>query len=87
MPALQAWRFTAADAHRIRHPMLGVGGAETAPVFRETHELMKKWIPHMEVVEIPQATRGLQGRKPRPVAEGLARLMITVSYLHTVPTK
>ena len=36
MPALQAWRFTAADAQHI-HEALGVRGSimETAPIFRE----------------------------------------------------
>lgn len=73
MPALQAWRFTAADAQRIHGPVLGVVGTETAPIFRETHELLTKWIPQMEEVAIPQATHGLQEMNPRPVAEGLAR--------------
>jgi pimeloyl-ACP methyl ester carboxylesterase len=73
LPALQAWRFTSADAQRIRHPMVSVLGSDTAPIFRETHELLTRWLPQTEKLVIPQATHGLQTMNPRAVADGLAR--------------
>jgi pimeloyl-ACP methyl ester carboxylesterase len=60
MPALQRWRFTAAEAAHIQQPVLAVVGTETAPIFRESHELVKQWIPQAEELVIPQATHALQ---------------------------
>lgn len=73
LPALQAWRFTPADAQRIRHPVVSVVGSETAPIFSETHTLLKQWLPQTEELVIPQATHGLQTMNPSAVADGLAR--------------
>lgn len=73
MPALQEWRFTADDAQRIQQPILSVVGSDTAPIFRESHDLLKQWLPQTEEVVIPQATHGLQEMNPSAVADGLAR--------------
>jgi pimeloyl-ACP methyl ester carboxylesterase len=64
---------TTEEAARLRQPVLAVVGTETAPVFRESHELLKHWLPHAEELVVPQATHGLQLMNPRAVAEGLAR--------------
>lgn len=73
LPALQAWRFIRADAQRIHQPVVSVLGSETAPIFRETHELLQQWLPQSEELVIPQATHGLQQMNPSAVADGLAR--------------
>jgi pimeloyl-ACP methyl ester carboxylesterase len=73
LPALQQWRFTAEEATRLQQPVLAVVGAETAPIFREGHELLKQWLPQAEELVVPQATHGLQFMNPRAVADGLAR--------------
>jgi pimeloyl-ACP methyl ester carboxylesterase len=73
LPALQRWRFTAEDAARLRQPVLSVVGTETAPIFRESHQLVKQWIPQAEELVVPQATHGLQIMNPHAVADGLAR--------------
>ena len=73
MPALQQWRVTAEDVTRIHQPVLAVVGTETAPIFRESHELLKQWIPEAEELVVPQATHALQYMNPSAVAEGLAR--------------
>jgi pimeloyl-ACP methyl ester carboxylesterase len=75
LPALQQWRFTAEDAARIRQPVLSVVGVETAPIFRESHALVKQWIPHAEELVVPQATHALQQMHPSAVADGLARFL------------
>jgi pimeloyl-ACP methyl ester carboxylesterase len=72
LPALEAWRFTRADAQRIHQPVVSVLGSETAPIFSETHELLKQWLPQSEELMIPQATHALQTMNPKAVAEGLA---------------
>ena len=72
MPALQQWCFTAEEATRLRKPVLAVVGAETALIFRESHELIKQWLPQAEELAIPQATHGLQYMNPRAVADGLS---------------
>lgn len=77
LPALQAWRFTADDAQRLRQPVLSVVGSETAPIFSESHDLLKQWVPHTEEVVIPQATHALQQMNPSAVANGLRRFFAT----------
>ena len=73
MPAVQAWRFTADDAKQIRQPVVSVIGSESAPVFRESHNLLMEWIPQAEELKIPDATHGLQMINPSAVADGLSR--------------
>jgi pimeloyl-ACP methyl ester carboxylesterase len=75
LPALQQWRVTAEDATRIQQPVLSVVGTETAPIFRESHVLVKQWIPQAEELVVPQATHALQYMNPRAVADGLARFL------------
>jgi len=75
LPALRQWRLTAADAARIHQPVLAVVGTETAPIFRESHELVKQWIPQAEELVVPQATHTLQYMNPSAVADGLARFL------------
>jgi pimeloyl-ACP methyl ester carboxylesterase len=75
MPALQQWRFTDEDAARIRQPVLSVVGTETAPIFRESHDLVKQWLPRAEELVVPQATHALQYMNPSAVADGLAHFL------------
>ncbi|HYE34056.1 alpha/beta hydrolase [Methylocaldum sp.] len=73
LPALHQWRFTAEEATRIRQPVLSVVGSETEPVFRESHALIQQWMPHAEILVVPQATHALQMMNASGVADGLAR--------------
>ncbi len=75
MPALQQWQLTPEDATRIHQPVLSVVGTETAPIFRESHELLKQWIPQAQELVVPQTTHALQYMNPSAVAEGLARFL------------
>ena len=74
-PALQQWRVTAEEATRIHQPVLSVVGTESAPMFREGHELIKQWMPQAEELVVPQATHALQQMNPSAVADGLARFL------------
>jgi pimeloyl-ACP methyl ester carboxylesterase len=74
-PALRQWSFTAEEAARIRQPVLSVVGAETAPIFRECHELIMRWIPHAKELVVPRASHALQSMNPSAVADGLDRFL------------
>jgi pimeloyl-ACP methyl ester carboxylesterase len=75
LPALQQWRLTAEEARRIHQPVLSVVGTETAPMFHESHALIKHWMPQAEELVVPQATHALQYMNPSAVAEGLAHFL------------
>jgi pimeloyl-ACP methyl ester carboxylesterase len=76
-PALLQWSLTAGEAARIRQPVLSVVGAETAPIFRECHELIMRWIPHAQELVVPRASHALQSMNPAAVADGLASFLAT----------
>ncbi len=73
--ALLEWSFGPDDARRIKQPILAVVGADTAAVFRETHELTLSWFPKAEPVVIPGATHMLPLVQPRAVALALSDFM------------
>jgi pimeloyl-ACP methyl ester carboxylesterase len=75
VPALQQWCVTAEEATRIHQPVLAVVGAETAPMFRESHALIRQWMPQAEELVVPHATHALQYMNPSAVAEGLAHFL------------
>ena len=58
LPALQQWRVTAEDARRIHHRP-GGDRHRTAPMFRESHDLIRQWLPQAEELVVPQATHAL----------------------------
>jgi pimeloyl-ACP methyl ester carboxylesterase len=67
-PALRRWRFSAEDARRLSARVLLVNGSEAAPIFRESHELLRQWLPDAEQLLVP-TSHGLQYEAPRPIAE------------------
>jgi 3-oxoadipate enol-lactonase len=73
LPALwQRWSFTEEDARRITQPVLVVVGEKSAPTFPERRELLRSWLPNVELFELPGATHLLHVENPRGMAEGLA---------------
>lgn len=50
LPALLAWQFSAQDAHRIRCPVLHVGGTDSGPWLAEVRQLVLDWFPDAEDV-------------------------------------
>jgi pimeloyl-ACP methyl ester carboxylesterase len=74
LPALQQWRFTQADARRIRQPVLSVLGADSHtlwPGWIEVHQLLQAWLPQAEAFVLKGATHGLQIVDPKNMALGL----------------
>lgn len=74
-PALREWRFAPEDAHSIKQPSLSVLGSDSAPIFYEVHQFLKKWMPHADELIVPNATHALQYMNPNGVAEDLARFL------------
>jgi pimeloyl-ACP methyl ester carboxylesterase len=72
VPAIKSWEFGAAQAKRVAQPALAVLGADSAPLFVESHAALKTWLPNVEPFVLPGATHGLQMQNPRGMAEGLA---------------
>lgn len=74
-PALREWRFEPEDARSIKQPSLSVLGSDSAPIFHEVHQFLKKWMPQADELTVPNATHGLQYMNPNGVAEDLARFL------------
>jgi pimeloyl-ACP methyl ester carboxylesterase len=72
LPALQQWSFTQEDASHITQPVLAVLGENTSPTFPERMELLRSWLPNVELFELPGATHLLHLQNPQGMAEGLA---------------
>jgi 3-oxoadipate enol-lactonase len=66
------WGFTQEAAARVRQPVLLVLGGESAPIFRDAHAVLRKWMPHSSELVVPGANHALQMTNARAVAEGLA---------------
>jgi pimeloyl-ACP methyl ester carboxylesterase len=75
VPGLLEWRFSEAEARRIRQPTLSVlGGASDAlsPRFGEAHRLLLAWLPNAEGIVLPGASHLMQTEDPRGTAAALA---------------
>ena len=72
LPALQTWRFTQADASRIRQPVLNMAGATSAAFLRDAHETLQAWLPHAEAFVMANVSHALMQMNPQGAAERLA---------------
>jgi pimeloyl-ACP methyl ester carboxylesterase len=73
LPALwERWSFTEEDARRIAQPVLAVVGEHSAPTFPERRELLRSWLPEVELFDLPGATHMLHLENPQGMADGLA---------------
>ena len=72
LPALQQWRFTEEEARRVDAPVLTVVGERSAPTFPERRELLCRWLPNVEQLDLPGATHLLHLENPRGAAKALA---------------
>ncbi|MEV6061892.1 alpha/beta hydrolase [Nocardia asteroides] len=71
LPALLDWTFTAADAARVRAPVLYLGGTASGPWFAEVHERITRWFPHAESVLLDGADHGLALTHPAALATAI----------------
>ena len=73
--ALGSWSFDEEKAKKIKQPVLSFVGAETTPIFYNSHKLIMKWVEHAQEYVVPMATHGLQMWNPKAVAEGLSNFI------------
>lgn len=72
LPALGDWPFGAAEAARIKSPVLFVLGTESDRLFAEGRDLLHAWLPHTEDLSVEGVAHLLHVQRPGPVARGVA---------------
>jgi pimeloyl-ACP methyl ester carboxylesterase len=72
MTALSSWTYTAADAARIKAPVLYLGGTASNPWFAEERQLLLSWLPQTETTLIPGADHSLALSHAAEVAAEIA---------------
>jgi pimeloyl-ACP methyl ester carboxylesterase len=72
IPSALEWRFGPDEAAKIHPPVLYLLGSESPPVFAESRDLLRSWLPRMEDDLLPGANHLLHMRDP---AEAAVRLV------------
>lgn len=73
-PAVQAWKFSAAHAARIKQPVLlviGEGSDRVNPIRSQVQGSLLGWLPNAESFMLPGATHLLPLQKPAELAKAL----------------
>lgn len=73
-PAVQAWKFTAAQAARITQPVLmviGGGSDRVNPIRSQVQRSLLAWLPNAQPFTLPDATHLLPLQKPAEIANAL----------------
>jgi pimeloyl-ACP methyl ester carboxylesterase len=73
-PAVQAWKFSAAQAARITQPVLlviGDGSDRVNPIRSQVQRSLLEWLPNIEPLTLPGATHLLPLQKPAELAKAL----------------
>jgi pimeloyl-ACP methyl ester carboxylesterase len=71
LPALSEWRFGPDEAARVKLPVLSVIGSETEPLFADGHELLRAWLPQLQVCRVDGAAHLLHLQQPDQVIRGI----------------
>jgi pimeloyl-ACP methyl ester carboxylesterase len=72
LPAMREWSFGAAEAARVRQPLLAVVGARTFACMRAAFAQAVALLPQAQTYELPEATHLLMIMNARDMAERLA---------------
>jgi pimeloyl-ACP methyl ester carboxylesterase len=73
-PAVQAWKFSAAQAARITQPVLlviGDGSDRVNPIRSQVQRSLLAWLPNAQPFTLPDATHLLPLQKPAELARAL----------------
>lgn len=81
LPALLSWSFTGGDAHRIRCPVLSLGGSQSGPWFAESRAQLQRWLPQLEDITVTGAGHLLASTHPAEVAK------LVTDFLSRHPTR
>jgi 3-oxoadipate enol-lactonase len=69
LPALAEWKFGPEQAAAISQPTLSVVGEHSEPLFRESDERIRAWLPRVEVCRIQNVAHLLHIQRPQPLIE------------------
>jgi pimeloyl-ACP methyl ester carboxylesterase len=72
LPALRQWSFGPNEARRIQQPVLAVLGEQSDSRFRQRHQLLVHWLPHVEPFMLAKAGHLLHIENPAELAGGLS---------------
>jgi pimeloyl-ACP methyl ester carboxylesterase len=72
MPAAFAWQFSAADATRLKQPLLSILGLHSPARARQVHEVLAAWIPQTQKLVLPNAEHAIAMMDPQGIAQALA---------------
>lgn len=80
-PSVQAWKFTAAEAARITHPVLlviGDGSDRVNPIRSQVQRALLEWLPNSEPFTLPNTTHLLPLQNPAGLAEALVQFYVRI---------
>jgi pimeloyl-ACP methyl ester carboxylesterase len=86
LPSLSAWEFAAAQAGRIKQPVLSVLGSNTGQLWVEVAELLRSWLPQLEGLTADGVGHLLQMQDPEPVVRGVATFLAHHPMKEDVPS-
>ena len=75
LPAFQAWTLTPEQARTIAPPALSVLGSRTQPMFVEAAQLLRGWLPRVEVCPLEGLGHLLHMQRTEPVARRMAEFL------------
>ena len=75
MPALAGWKFDAHVAKQISQPILCVRGSRSLPLYEESVQLVRSWLPQTETHVVPDVNHLLMMQDAGAVGEGMAQFL------------
>jgi pimeloyl-ACP methyl ester carboxylesterase len=82
LPAMGSWMADPAAVSECTTPIVWIGSADSAPLFRESRALLQKWLPSLRTAEIPSVGHYFPALKPAETAAALDELLRSL-----VPTR
>jgi pimeloyl-ACP methyl ester carboxylesterase len=82
IPSVVEWRFGSDEAANIQQPVFYLLGSGSPPVFAESRDLLRSWLPRMEDDVLPGANHLLHMRAPARAAVRLVDFLAR----HPLPT-
>jgi pimeloyl-ACP methyl ester carboxylesterase len=75
MPALAGWKFDADVAKRVSQPILCVRGSRSLPLYEESVQLLRSWLPQTETHVVPDVNHLLMMQDAGAIAVGMAQFL------------
>jgi pimeloyl-ACP methyl ester carboxylesterase len=75
MPALAGWKFDAHVAKQVSQPVLCVRGGRSLPLYEESVQLLRSWLPQTETHVVPDVNHLLMMQDAEAVGVGMAEFL------------